>query len=327
MPKFSVIIPLYNKAPYVAKAIESVLAQTYQDFELIVVDDGSTDDSKAIIRQLQITKLQSLDESERFLLLEQQNQGVSTARNNGVLHAQGEYVCFLDADDWWDEHFLEEINKAIVEYPNAGIYGTNYWYVKNNRQRVSVKQTETGYIDYIKTYLKQIELGGGMPLTSISVCIAKSIFNAQNGFRIHLNLGEDFDLWLRIALTNKVVFIDKPLAYYNQNIDVHNRAVGKLHKPETNEVFNYDYFAKYEANNADLKLLLDKKRVSGLFQYYLLEQYCELAKRELAKVAWSNLPKSALKIYKTPIWQLKLHYRFMKFASRIKQWLIKFLNK
>ncbi len=327
MPKFSVIIPLYNKAPYVSKAIESVLAQTCQDLELIVVNDGSTDNSKSVVEALQHTILKPLVDAGRFTLLAQQNQGVSTARNNGVKQGKGNYVCFLDADDWWDEHFLEEINNATIAYPEAGIYGTNYWYVKNNRQRISVNQPETGYIDYVKTYLKQIELGGGMPFWTGAVVVSKSVFKAQNGFRSHLKLGEDFDLWLRIALNNKVVLVDKPLAYYNQNIDVQNRAVGKLHNPESHEVFNYDFFAEYEANNAELKLLLDKKRVSGLFQYYLSEQYRELAKRELARVNWQTLPKSALKTYKTPIWQLKLHYHFMKFASRIKQWLIKLLNK
>ena len=112
--KFSVIIPLYNKAPYIRKALESVLAQTYTDYEVIVVDDGSTDDSCAIadeiVREAMGNGFWVIDEetnrqspiANRLMLLKQQNAGVSAARNNGVAQAHGDYIAFLDADDWWE---------------------------------------------------------------------------------------------------------------------------------------------------------------------------------------------------------------------------------
>ena len=105
--RFSVIIPLYNKAPYVNKALESVLSQTFRDFELIVVDDGSTDESLAIAQSV----LDKCDLPHR--LIHQDNTGVSTARNNGVAVAQGDFVCFLDADDWWAPTFLERMDELI----------------------------------------------------------------------------------------------------------------------------------------------------------------------------------------------------------------------
>ena len=107
---YSVILPLFNKAPYVTKAIGSVLCQAYSDYELIIMDDGSTDDS--------FEKASKAIEGHRNCHIHrQQNAGVSSARNNAVALSKGDYLCFLDADDWWSPAFLEEMEKLIDEYP------------------------------------------------------------------------------------------------------------------------------------------------------------------------------------------------------------------
>ena len=131
MPRFSVIIPLYNKAPYVDKTIRSVLAQTYADYELIVMDDGSKDDSFAIA-------LKAVEGRGNCHVYRQKNAGVSMARNNGVALSQGDYLCFLDADDWWEPTFLEEMSKLIGDFPDAGIYGTNYTIVNETKHKTRV---------------------------------------------------------------------------------------------------------------------------------------------------------------------------------------------
>ena len=110
--RFSVIIPLYNKGPYLSKALASVIAQTFRDFELIVVDDGSTDDS------FKVAQFVLKDAEVKHQLIRQVNAGVSTARNNGVMAASGDYICFLDADDWWGPSFLERMDWLILEYPD-----------------------------------------------------------------------------------------------------------------------------------------------------------------------------------------------------------------
>ena len=103
---FSLIMPLYNKAPYVAKARRSVLEQTFSDYELVIVDDGSKDESAHIAEKL-------IAGNAHCRLIRQENAGVSVARNNGVAASQGDYLCFLDADDWWEPSFLEEMEKLV----------------------------------------------------------------------------------------------------------------------------------------------------------------------------------------------------------------------
>lgn len=123
--RFSVIMPLYNKGPYVEKALRSILSQTFPDFELIIVNDGSQDVSLAIANRVL--------EGTGAIVIDQENAGVSTARNNGVATSHGDYLCFLDADDWWEPTFLERMNWFIEKYPEAKLFATNYFYIKNGR--------------------------------------------------------------------------------------------------------------------------------------------------------------------------------------------------
>ena len=141
---FSVIIPLYNKVLYVEKAVRSVWAQTYRDFELIIVDDGSTDGSLSVVESL-CSELSQTDLKAKFNIVSQKNSGVSTARNNGVKSARYPYLCFLDADDWWEPTFLEKMSRFIGEFPQASIYGIGYYIVKNGRKRVAPVGVDTDF--------------------------------------------------------------------------------------------------------------------------------------------------------------------------------------
>lgn len=298
---FSVIIPLYNKAPYVAKAIESVLGQTYRDFEVIVIDDGSTDQSLEVAKTF---------ENKSITIISQPNSGVSTARNNGVNLAKYPYICFLDADDWWHPTFLEEMKRLITDFPDAGIYGSGYYIVKNGQERIApigVPQGfERGIIDYCEVYAKTL----CMPLTSISVVIPKHIFDEEKGFKSQLKFGEDFDLWIRIALKNKVILVNKPLAYYNQDVDVNNRgvAVHKTYSPVNHFIFNLDYLYDNEKNNHRLKILLDKLRVYILLKYRMQRAFPKEYNAEIKKVDFSVQPLGVRLQYYLPVWFLKQYY-------------------
>jgi glycosyltransferase involved in cell wall biosynthesis len=189
---YSVIIPLYNKEKYIVKAIQSVLDQTYSQFELIIVNDGSTDNSLNVVQPY-------LNQDKRIRLINQRNSGVSTARNNGVKVSGFNFIAFLDADDWWHPDFLKSMKTLIEEFPEAGIYGSAYYTVKRGilrKTNLGIEENFKGYIDYVQAY----KHSWWMPLTSISVVIPKELFYRSEGFSSKLRFGEDFDLWIRIVL-------------------------------------------------------------------------------------------------------------------------------
>ena len=363
--KFSVIIPLYNKAPYIRKALESVLAQTYTDYELIIGDDGSTDGSAEIAEaflQDPASRLSPLTSSLTsdsvpasrlsplafsLRLLKQPNQGVSAARNAGVAQAQGEYLAFLDADDWWEPTYLERMAQLIEDYPDAGLYACNYYYHKDGVNIIKV-DIPTGYFNYPKEYFKNF----AMPVTSISVVIPRKVFSDIGGFPIGIKLGEDFLLWSKIALCYPVAFLNEPLAYYNNTLLPNYRATYHLHKPEEHMLFRLELafgdvdevkgmgnevnveslkFKGTESSEAnilasnlspltsnlksDWKSLLDMLRLLGLHSYWLSDEYHEIAQREIDKVDMSKQYDFLVKLYRTPRWVQRLKQRLLRIVA------------
>lgn len=320
--KFSIIIPLYNKAAYVEKALRSVFAQAYTDYELIVVDDGSKDDSKEVAERV------LADCKAPYRLMLQSNAGVSVARNNGVSASHGEYLCFLDADDWWEPTFLEEIAALINSYPDTGIYGTSYTIVNETKHKTRVASIgvddgfKEGYIDYCQVYAKTL----CMPLCTGAVCIPRPVFDEMGGFPKGIRLGEDFMLWIRIALKYKVAFLNKPLANYNQDVDAANRGVGHLHNPKYHMLWNLGFLEEEEMTNPGYKQLIDNLRTYGLMNYYITEEYHDAAQQELAKVDWSRQSVLFQRLYKCPLFGLRIRQWIMKLCSITKVVVIGFLN-
>ncbi|MEE0922372.1 MAG: glycosyltransferase family A protein [Paludibacteraceae bacterium] len=349
--KFSVIIPLYNKAPYIRKALESVLAQTYTDYELIIVDDGSTDGSaeiaEAFLQELPASRLSPL----AFRLLKQKNAGVSAARNNGFSVSSAEYLAFLDADDWWEPTYLERMAQLITDYPDAGLYACNYVYYKPGKTHVALN-IPTGYINYPKAYYES----NAMPVWTGAAMIPRKVYDEMGGFLLGIKLGEDFLLWSKIALRYPVAFLNEPLAWYNNDVPATLRATRNLHAPEyhmlfrlelafcdegENEVKGERLKAKGTKNseadtpasrlialsphrlNSDWSRLLDKLRIHGLLEYWLSDEYHNQATQELSKVDWNQQPKSVKRMYKMPIWLLRMQRRVMQVGSWCKQLLIR----
>lgn len=319
--RFSIVIPLYNKEAYVRKTLESVIAQTYKDFECIVVDDGSTDNSAAICEEYLKDKFEAINLKLEIKILRQPNRGVAAARNSGVKESKGEYVAFLDADDWWEPTWLEEMDRLIKEYPDAGLYATNYVYYKPGKTHVALN-LERGYMNYPEAYLHSKQ----MPVTSITTCMPRKVFDEMGGFPVGIKLGEDFLLWAKTALHYKMAFCEKPLAYYNNDIPASMRATRNLHKPEHHMLFNMQDIEKSAISSqySEIwKALLDKLRVSGLMDYWLSDEYHDIAAKELKKVDWSNQLKKAKAHYENPIWLLKAKRRFMQVGSYCKQKMLK----
>ena len=205
---FTVIIPLYNKEPYIKRALESVLNQTYDNFEIIVIDDGSSDKGAQIVANTA---------GERIRIISQDNAGVSAARNKGAFLAKNTYLAFLDADDTWEPNFLKEISNLIDEFPEAGIFGTNNHFIypsgKVMKEDFSslFKGKNTGIIkDYFGLFAEIHK----SPFSNSNLCIPKKIYDEFGGYKEGVKLTEDSDLWFRIALKYDIAYNIRPLANY-----------------------------------------------------------------------------------------------------------------
>ena len=219
----SVVIPLYNKEKSIISTLESVLAQTYMDYEVIIVDDGSTDRSVDLVREY-VRTLQIDD--FKFQIINQKNSGVSAARNTGVLAAKGEFVALLDADDLWDENYLTEQVKMIRDFPEAAMWGINFAEIRNRKivRRVSTGLPD-GFQGYVENYFKMKGRVSDLYCSS-SVVICKEVFDKVGMFDERIKYAEDTDMWFRIIATNPVAFYDKYLAFYQW--DAENRAMERF---------------------------------------------------------------------------------------------------
>lgn len=309
---FSIIIPLYNKAPYIRKALESVLAQTFPDYECIVMDDGSTDGSAEVV-QCTMQNAECIM-GEKIRLLSQSNQGVAVARNYAAKEAKGEYLCFLDADDWWEPAFLEKMAQHIARYPGAGLYATNYIYYKPGKTHIALK-LPTGHINYPQAYLQST----AMPVCTGAVAMPRRVFEETGGFPVGVRLGEDFLLWAKTAMHYPVAFLNQPLAYYNNDVPATLRATRNLYAPKHNMLFLLDTVAQENTLSADWKQLFDRLRVNGLLDYWLSNQYHDAAETELRKVDWTRQPRSVIRTYRTPVWLLRAKRKIMQTGSWCKQ--------
>ena len=311
--KFSIIIPLYNKAPYIRKALETVCAQTYRDYEIIVVNDGSTDDS-ALVAESYLQHAEGIC----YTIIPQDNAGVAAARNRGVKHASGQYMAFLDADDWWEPDYLARMAELIADYPQAGVYGCNYVYYKPGKTRVALN-IPTGYINYSKAYYE----GSAMPIWTGATIMPKTVLEEMGGFPLGIKLGEDFLLWAKTALHYKVAFLNEPLAYYNNDVPANMRATRNLHEPEHHMLFRLDLSFGDEKLSEDWQRLLDKLRVNGLLDYWMSEAYHDSAAEELKKVDWSQQSAAVKQMYQMPIWLLRTKRWIMCVGSMLKQAILK----
>lgn len=207
--RVSVIIPLFNKAPYIGRALASVVSQTFTDFELIVVDDGSTDQGPQIVEAW---------DDPRIRLVKQENAGTGAARNHGIAEARGEFIAFLDADDEWLPGYLQEsvrlleecgpdvatISSGYIEYP-AAVSRENMWRARGLSDGVKQLTSDTApeFVIALLAYMS--------PCTTVARSRA---LHEWGGFydRNHCSYGEDAHLWLKILLNEPVAVNLRPLA-------------------------------------------------------------------------------------------------------------------
>jgi len=217
-PTVSVIIPTYNRAHLIGRAIQSVLNQTYQDFELIVVDDGSTDNTEDVIRQFQ-----EKDKRIRYIKHDK-NKGGSAARNTGIKNSKGKYIAFQDSDDEWFPNKLEKQMKIFKkESPNLGIVYTGFYRIKDSEKKYIpsheiVKKEGRIYEELLK----------GNFITTQSILVRKECFKKVGIFDENLPRLQDWELVMRLSKYYDFKCIDEPLliSYYTtDSISANHKAL------------------------------------------------------------------------------------------------------
>ena len=213
--KISVIIPTFNRIGLLQRAIDSVLSQSLKPYEIIVVDDGSTDGTGDIIKQ----KYKSIK------IIQQKNSGVSAARNNGIKHAKGDWIAFLDSDDEWNKDKIGQQVNRLTDNPKYSFCHTNEIWIRNGI-RVNQKKKHKKYGGFI--FEKCLDI---CRISPSSVLFNKNILNHVGLFNDKLPVCEDYDLWLRITADFEILFIDEPLiTKYGGHDDQLSRSIEAIEK-------------------------------------------------------------------------------------------------
>lgn len=256
MAFFSVIIPLYNKVDYIENTIKSVLDQTFTDYEIIIINDGSTDNS--------VTRVLEFNDS-RIQLYNQKNQGVSVARNSGIEKSKGKLITFLDADDYWFPNHLETLFKLYNNFPNCGIYCSRYKIKTISKQFVIPHHNgiENSFSGIIEDYFYS-----NSPFRTTwtsSLAIPKEILLKFGSFTPGVTNGEDLELWTKIGIHYSVAISNRITAVYNYNTP------NSLSKKSINtmKLMDFEPFKTAESQNSSLKKFLDLYRIEYGLRYYI----------------------------------------------------------
>jgi len=268
---FSVVIPLYNKAHTIQRTLASVLAQTHTEFEVIIVNDGSTDNGIEAINQC--------TSDQRIRIIKQENQGVSAARNNGVANAKYEYIAFLDGDDEWLPGYLAKMKTAIDLFPNAGMYccagivrnadGSEFYRLA---KKYGGRILEIDFFENPHVFVH----------TSATV-VSKSVFNKSGGFPSEMKRNQDFALFYSLALITPVVYCAFPLSVYvggvegqatsNNSTEIQKHVINRFNYVYTNWVLTgcanstFKIFIKYEIRHIFISIL--RRKQYELFGLYI----------------------------------------------------------
>jgi glycosyltransferase involved in cell wall biosynthesis len=249
MPFFSIIIPLYNKEKFIEKTIQSALNQTFLDFELIIVNDGSTDGSLELVKVFK---------DRRIKIYTIPNGGVSKARNFGIQKANANLIALLDADDLWKSSHLEELYNLRNAHPNCGLYAMGYTKKFDNANPINAHFfMHENYNGIVPDFFSASTVDC-LAWTS-AVMIPKEIFKNIGYFNEGLKSGQDTEMWIRIALDYKVAFCSNKTACKVLCFDENHLSISE-HKIDRLKIF--EKFYDSESKHSALKKYLDLNRFS-----------------------------------------------------------------
>ena len=202
MPEVSVVIPTYNSAQYLAEAVDSVLAQTFKDIEVLVIDDGSNDETEAVMSRY----------GAPVRYIRQNNSGVAAARNHGIQKSRGRYVAFLDADDTWLAEKLEKQMSALASATETEFCYSAFTVVDTNLNPLRVSRSRR-----YGSALEDLLLRGNAVGSICTVLCERALFDKLGGFDPALSQCADWDMWVRIAAHTEFIYVDEPLVTYRHH--------------------------------------------------------------------------------------------------------------
>lgn len=254
MPLFSVVIPLYNKELFIAQTLQSALAQTLTDFEIIVVNDGSEDKGGDVV--------QSFTDA-RIHYINTENRGVSAARNTGIKAAKGGLIAFLDADDFWQPNHLKALHDLYENYPQAGMYCSRYSIgigngVLQKPVFINIADDYHGMVDdpFSASMINRIA-------QTSTVCVPQNILEALDGFNENVTNMEDTELWIKLMLSAPVCITNTVTAIYNADVP---QSLTKL-SLSRQRLMDFNQFKLDEKYNKSLKRFVDIYRVEYALKY------------------------------------------------------------
>lgn len=294
MPKFSIVIAVYNKGNFIKKTLKSVLHQSVQDYEIIIVNDGSTD-----ISEEEILKFKD----QRIQYFKQSNQGAGATRNRAIQLASGDYIALLDADDLWEPNYLQEQLKRIQRYPNESVFSCAIYTKKGNKKFIkpySIPSQEEGIYNYFTSSLKT------SILHSSSTILKKNVFEKVGYYDPTIKSGQDTDLYVRIGLQYPIVFNPSPLVIYTINEGSLWRSIKSI-----KDRAHFEQYKTEEAQNPDLKKFIDINRFSLAIQ---AKQWNEVShfKKLRDQIDLKNLNKKQRFLLRQPRFILSLFFKLKR---------------
>ncbi len=291
---FTIVIPLYNKASTIKRTIDSLLSQTFKDFDVIIVDDGSEDNALEIVNSYK---------SDRIKLVSEENQGVSSARNKGIELSKTEFITFLDADDEYSKEHLEKLKHLIDNYPNYNVYATSYKIVTNEKeslpliQNLKFKESKDVNEGVVESYF-EVASKGHCPIHIGSIAVRRqALKNIQ--FPLRVAVGEDLYFIALLMIKNDLVFLND--ASYIYNFEETNRFMGL-----------------YEQIDMYFDSLLDRGCKDKYLKSYVALWHTRRAIYALRTKSWNVIRHHLLKSLKIEPFQTKIYTAFL---SAIKEQL------
>jgi glycosyltransferase involved in cell wall biosynthesis len=305
MPHFTVIIPLYNKENFVENTLKSIINQTFTDYEVLIVDDCSTDASVAKIQPFLSDKIRIISHSK--------NSGLSASRNTGIKNASAQYITFLDADDTWKPTLLESFYNMMQQFPEEAIFATNYVEVYENGEIIlpknSTSDLKPNAILLIKDFFKRNRQQGFFIHSGI--CLDKKVYNEVGFYDETINFAEDLDFNIRAFNAYDLVYTTNPLVHYtmySENQLTNSSILGKT-------IPDYNKYEPLSKENPDLKSYLD-------FERYVIAKHLKMDgdttkyKEIIGKINSRNLNLKQRLLLKSPVGVLH-------FIKQIKGYLLK----